>query len=192
MPSYDPITVTKRCGQCALVKPSSEFNKRRKHGTDPYAGYCRECSRDRYALWVAKNRAHKLAYSKVLRQKNIEQYRLYDKERWSKPEVKKRTRALVRANRHRYSSYGHAYRAKKNSANGRYTIEDVKRLLQAQRAKCAACKKKLLRVHIDHIRPISKGGSNWPHNIQLLCPFCNLSKSNTDPILFMQRRGFLL
>lgn len=30
--------------------------------------------------------------------------------------------------------------------------------------------------HIDHIWPLSQGGSNLAHNLQLLCPRCNLSK----------------
>jgi 5-methylcytosine-specific restriction endonuclease McrA len=40
------------------------------------------------------------------------------------------------------------------------------------------CKKPLQEYHIDHIIPLSKW---WPHsiwNIQILCPFCNMSKYN--------------
>jgi hypothetical protein len=33
-------------------------------------------------------------------------------------------------------------------------------------------------LHIDHIRPVSLGGSNDPSNLQLLCARCNLSKYN--------------
>jgi hypothetical protein len=52
------------------------------------------------------------------------------------------------------------------------------------RGRCQCCKKDLtglLRpandIHLDHIVPLAKSGSNDPTNFQLLCSKCNLSKS---------------
>jgi 5-methylcytosine-specific restriction endonuclease McrA len=45
---------------------------------------------------------------------------------------------------------------------------------------------------IDHIVPLSKGGSNWPRNIQLTCRFCNHSKRAHDPVDFSRKLGALL
>lgn len=33
-------------------------------------------------------------------------------------------------------------------------------------------------LHVDHIRPVSRGGTNDPDNLRLLCPRCNLSRGN--------------
>jgi hypothetical protein len=30
--------------------------------------------------------------------------------------------------------------------------------------------------HVDHKQPLSRGGSNWPHNLACTCAGCNLSK----------------
>ena len=44
---------------------------------------------------------------------------------------------------------------------------------------CEKCKKQCLSsydYHVDHIVPISKGGTNDCGNLQVLCAYCNLSK----------------
>jgi 5-methylcytosine-specific restriction endonuclease McrA len=35
-------------------------------------------------------------------------------------------------------------------------------------------------LHIDHIKPVSKGGGNEPENLRLLCPRCNISRGNRE------------
>ena len=68
-------------------------------------------------------------------------------------------------------------KARLRNADGTHSATDIGRLFQMQRGLCVACGVSLdLGMHVDHIIPIVRGGSNWPDNIQLLCPHCNVSK----------------
>jgi CRISPR/Cas system Type II protein with McrA/HNH and RuvC-like nuclease domain len=44
--------------------------------------------------------------------------------------------------------------------------------------RCVYCGTVEGKFHIDHIKPISKGGDNSFDNLQFLCETCNLKKSN--------------
>jgi 5-methylcytosine-specific restriction endonuclease McrA len=84
-------------------------------------------------------------------------------------------------------------RARQSAAEGSHTAADTLHRLELQGGKCACCTKKVGRkYHVDHIVPLSKGGSNWPKNLQILCPTCNARKKDKDPIDFMKSQGLLL
>ena len=82
--------------------------------------------------------------------------------------------------------------ARLRKAKGIFTSEDVIALYHHQAGKCAVCKEELKnKYHVDHIMPLARGGSNWPENLQLLCPSCNLKKGAKHPLEFMVSKGIL-
>jgi 5-methylcytosine-specific restriction endonuclease McrA len=85
-------------------------------------------------------------------------------------------------------------RANRKKAEGTFSASDVSRLLLAQGKKCAECKCRLssTEYHVDHIMPLSKGGTNWPTNLQILCASCNLQKHAKDPFEWAKLKGRLL
>lgn len=73
-------------------------------------------------------------------------------------------------------------RAVARNANGYWTKADIARLMEAQDGCCAGCRASLEDgYHVDHVMPIVLGGSNWPDNLQLLCPPCNRKKGALHP-----------
>lgn len=67
---------------------------------------------------------------------------------------------------------------------GEYTKEELDLLREAHAGVCPACGRKepfpgkRPKLTIDHITPLSKGGTNNIENIQLMCLSCNVMKNN--------------
>lgn len=63
----------------------------------------------------------------------------------------------------------------------------IPRLRAAQNNMCALCDVSIAeKSHLDHIMPLARGGRHVPENLQLLCPPCNLHKSDRDPAAFIK------
>lgn len=94
------------------------------------------------------------------------------------PERTKRYRASWRkANPDKVKVYRRTRRARKRGAEGRHTERDLFVQFVVQDSQCNGCGASLLiSCTEDHIIPLSRGGSNWPNNIQLLCLPCNDKK----------------
>lgn len=83
--------------------------------------------------------------------------------------------------RYRETDYGKLMRKKikmqRRGATGSFTPEEWNMKLKTCGSRCVFCGS-LERIEIDHIVPISKGGTNDIENLQPLCRRCNSSKGN--------------
>ncbi len=172
---YDSIEATKRAAEWAKRNPE------RKSAS--------------LAAWKTENAARVKEYNKQHYSADIEKSRKRARDYYrNNPEKAKASHdAWVSKNREHFYLLQSRRRARQAGAEGNHSVPEVKELYKKQRGKCAACAESLPKnFHRDHIQPLSKGGSHWISNIQLLCPTCNCQKKDKDPIQFMQERERLL
>jgi 5-methylcytosine-specific restriction endonuclease McrA len=62
------------------------------------------------------------------------------------------------------------------SAAGSFTVDEWYVLCKSYDFICLRCKQPGLKLTVDHVMPLSKGGSHWISNLQCLCGPCNSSK----------------
>lgn len=165
---------------------------------DYNAAYYREnteAHHKRTSTWRKANPEANKAINARHRQRHAERRRerqaLYDKAR------AERKREWSRKRRQMYPDKFRAYvasrRARLAGAAGSYTQSDVRRILEAQRGRCAYCRVLMRGKHtVDHIVALHNGGTNHPRNLQLTCGPCNSSKRIADPLVYARRLGRLL
>ncbi len=152
----------KRCSGCGEEKRLSEFYKDRCK-KDGHRGQCKVC---------------KNAYCAKYRAENKEYYAQRFAE-WRRANPEK-----VKAKRHRR-------RARKANAKGTFTADDWKQRLAYHDYRCIYCgvekhetKEKYLTM--EHLIPLSRGGTNWPSNLAPSCKSCNCSKGTRTHFEFIE------
>ncbi len=177
----------KRCRTCKEVKPATpEFFHRGPSGKDGLRGTCKACRIQTSKEEYRKYALHRTEEQKERRRQYREQYRETHKERIQQRgrdfsrqyywEHKQNRQQYYQEHREQDRAYVHKRRAHKMSQGGSYTTQDIERKFRAQKKKCYYCHKPLSHYHIEHVVPLSRGGSNAPDNVVLACPSCNNSK----------------
>lgn len=190
--------MSKTCSRCRTVKPNSDFPKN-KASPDGLYSLCKVCRREaqaayrsrpdvaareaqRLRLEYQRNKEARLAARKARYQANKEATLAKNRE-WREANIE-RHRELCRKWAKEHPDEMRAIVARRRAlilkADGRFTKHDVERLWVEQDGFCLGCRSDLMLTgyHVDHKHPLSKGGSNGPENLQLLCPTCNWKKGD--------------
>lgn len=168
---------------------------RRQKSKDP--SKLREQGRARYAADPEYHRAKaKRHYDKhperLKARRRAYHHATYPRDEEMRAEAQVRAREWALKNPEKAKQNTRNGKAKRRNVPGQHTVEDIERIMKQQRGRCAYCRIRLGTYHIDHVQPVSKGGTNYARNIQLTCVKCNLEKSARDPIVHAQKIGLLL
>lgn len=90
--------------------------------------------------------------------------------------IKETRRLWVARDRAAYNLMCRTKRTKRRHAVGRFTVNNIRLLFKKQHGRCLCGFNLKLGYQVDHKTPLSRGGSNWPRNLQLLCTPCNNQK----------------
>lgn len=191
----------KPCTKCGSVNNGFYANKL---ASDGLQSWCKKCHCSDTRIRERSNPEKKKEYLRRTLERNPLLFKIAQEKYRSKPGIKERraeesrryrsmnrdrmnelTRKWFKANRDAANAYARNRRALVANSTGSHTKDEVSALLVKQEGRCVYCRAELTKYHADHIMPISLGGSNDIGNIQLLCPFCNMSKRNKHPDVFL-------
>ena len=189
----------KTCYKCNQIKPLSEFYYRKD--TNSHRNECKTCTKAAKAIreqvpGVKELRAVK---EKQRRIEKKEQIKLTRDKRYANPEQ----RLIIKGNNKRSyeklktykpevlksaNSFQRAKRKMEITKETSSTPLEVRTWLKAEIKICSYCSKYCTtNYQIDHIDPISKGGTHTLDNFTIACPSCNSSKNATPLLIWMAK-----
>ena len=174
----------KSCTKCKQFLPSTaEYFHASARDSTGFAPHCKSCRskerRERYMLSGDTERAQMLIYASEHSKEAVERATNWGIQH---PEKLKEHR---RKHRQTHMEQGRVYVRNRQSrlagADGSHTAEDIRAIFDQQEGLCFYCHITLTKYHVDHVVPISRGGSNSPDNLVIACPHCNDSKGSKLP-----------
>jgi len=140
----------------------------------------REKARLRANAWYNANKERAFLNAKSWLSNNREK-RKEIAQKW-KDENREKVRSAGRDEYRKYKDRFYAHRhiriARLKIAQGEFTAIELQELRAKQNSICALCGLQMDKESIDHIVPLSKGGTNFISNIQLAHLTCNKRKGS--------------
>ncbi len=128
-------------------------------------------------IWYVANKEAKNASSREWLSRNSQRFRDY-KRQWEvdHPEIKIDRANWQKQNRDKCRSYTNKHRALRITNGGTFTSDEWDKLCQQYHYRCLGAGPHGGSLSVDHVVPLSRGGTNDIANIQPLCCACNSRK----------------
>lgn len=154
-----------------------EYNKTHKTERAAYAKAFRahnpEKVASQYKQWYDANKEKRSKYGKEWQQNNklTEDYEVWRTKKLNY------FKTYYQNNKESFKVYSHKRKARIAEVGGNFTKADIRDLYASQGARCYYCSISIEEgYHIEHMIPISRGGTNGPENVCLACAPCNRTK----------------
>ncbi len=165
---------SKYCFQCLTVKPVEDFYVLASGGQGR-AAECKVCFNIRMASHRAEHRASNAAYARAYRaaRPNLwRERRARNPEKWLDDAIAGNQRAKAR---------------KKNAPGDGVSRSQWVAILNEYGHRCAYCARQV-KLTMDHVVPLSKGGAHDPINVVPACRECNSGKWDRNILQWLAAR----
>lgn len=173
---------TRICNACDQRLPLEQYNLD-AGGTKGRRAYCADCHSSKVRAWYATNRERQAARQLERRHANIEQHRQWDMERYERDRTKRIELATEHSHKRRLRMLAGEHDRTVTRVNLRKQYGDhcfyCECAMDFGRYKRGETPSNL--ASIEHVEPISRGGSHTWDNVVLACLRCNIRK-NATPI----------
>jgi len=187
--------ITKACKKCGVTRPLTDFS-RNKRFRDGRERRCKVCRSQAFAEWRVENIEKRREYQREWYAKNPGAKQRHDRDyhrrhadtirarvaRWQSENderYRERQRMWREAHPEHVRNHSLTRRARERDAPGRATVDQIAARVIYFGGKCWMCGAPW--EHIDHVKPLSRGGSHWPANLRPACAACNQSKRDEWP-----------
>jgi 5-methylcytosine-specific restriction endonuclease McrA len=154
--------------RCQACRRSDRDRSREKHRR--YRENHRDEVAERNRKWAQSHAEHRAqyrrSYNATHREQNAAAHKCWQERNREHVRAEARNRSALIAN-----------------APGTHTAADVRAQYDRQDGICFYCGVKVgYSYHVDHVMPLSRGGSNGPENLVVACPTCNMNKHDKHPM----------
>ena len=149
----------KQCSKCKTIKPLEDFYNRKSHSSGKRPA-CKKCELLDKQLYRKTNPEKIIKHIDLPYEKRL--YKIESAKKWNKSHKPERTLAMAKR------------RALKKQ-NGVFSVT-AKEIKKIQNMNCLYCG--LLGGQVDHVIPLTRGGTHSIGNLVPACRSCNASKND--------------